>query len=206
MFERFTTVVDAASSYDLTTVGTVKAELNIGSTTTSDAVLRRYISAASRDFARSCNRVFVVETIEDRFSRRSSPFDKPTDTLQLARIPVVEVASVDVDGEVLTEQTDFLVDPESGQIVRVNADGVRLNWSGALVKVIYDAGFETIPSDIEDFVIRKVSARYFAKGRDLSIRQEAVEGIGERQFFGSASGTTADGSDLVDRYRQPVVA
>ena len=60
------TVLTAASSYDLTTLANIKDDLAIPSTdTSSDATLARFITEQSALVAQYCNRVFPIETIQD---------------------------------------------------------------------------------------------------------------------------------------------
>ena len=54
------TVVKPASSFDLTVLATVKAELGIADRA-SDAALAGYIKQASEVVAKFCNRVFALE-------------------------------------------------------------------------------------------------------------------------------------------------
>jgi hypothetical protein len=202
-YRRVTKVTDEASSYDLTTLTNVKQDLGITGTA-NDPALKRYISAVSGNVANYCNRVFAVETIEDRFLRSSS-FTDVTDLLQLSRCPVVEIASVTVDDAPLIAEQDYILNASVGQLIRIDAGGRQCLWHGRTIVVSYDAGFETIPPDLEDAVIRVVTTRYRAKGRDLSIRQESVQGIGERQFWTAANGTASDLGEVLDNYRLEVI-
>jgi len=90
------TVISAASTYDLTTLADVKDDLGITSTA-SDATLARMISAVSAAVANYCNTVFPVETVCDTFypDRLSALYDIPTKVrpLILSRGPVVRTAS-----------------------------------------------------------------------------------------------------------------
>lgn len=208
-----TTVVDQASSYDLTTLINVKAELSIAATTTtSDAVLRRYITSASSAAINYCNRAFVVETIQDQFLSKGATrllSDHPS-ILQLSRWPISELTSVVVDGTTLVEDTDFLTDVTNGQLTKIDSDGNRRNWCGQSITVIYDGGFDTIPSDVEDAVIRMATKRYLAKGRDATLKQRDIPGVISESFWistGADSGNmTPDISDVLDNYRTPILA
>lgn len=206
-----TTVVDQAGSYDLTTLANVKAELSI-TVTTSDSVLRRYITSASAAASQYANRVFVVEGVQDQFLARhnSRLFRDRPEILQLSRWPISELDSVVVDGTTFVDGTDFLTDSINGQLTRIDAAGNRIAWCGQSIVVNYEGGFDTIPPDVQDAIIRMVTVRYLAKGRDLTIRQENIPGVIERQYWvatGSDSGNmTPDVTDVLDNYRTPTLA
>jgi hypothetical protein len=97
------TVTDAATSYDLTTLANVKAELGITSGD-GDTILRRYISGASQAAMQYCNRVFAVETVSEQFlpGRRERMIRGIVSPLQLSRWPLTAVSSVTEDGAALT--------------------------------------------------------------------------------------------------------
>lgn len=208
-----TTVTDQASSYDLTSLVNVKSELSIGaSVTTSDAVLRRYITSASSAAINYCNRVFVVESIQDQFLSKGATRligDRP-DVLQLSRWPISDLTSVAVDGTALVENTDFLTDVTTGQLTKIDSDGNRRNWCGQSIIVVYDGGFDAIPADVEDAVIRMVTKRYRAKGRDSTLKQQNIPGVLEQSFWiatgADAGNLTPDIADILSNYRVPVIA
>jgi hypothetical protein len=203
MFSILTTVVDEASSFDLTSLTNVKAEMGI-TVTTYDTLLSRYISSASLAAAKFCNRVFVVEGVQDRLSsiRDSVLFRNRADVLQLSRWPVVDIISVVVDGTTLVEDTDFLTDAVNGQLTRIDSSGLRTPWCGSVIVINYEAGYETIPSDVEDAAIRMVTARYRSKGRDRNVKSDTVDGVGAIQYWipsGSDAGNlTPDVCDILE--------
>lgn len=205
------TVTTAATSYDLTTLANVKAELS-ASDGANDAVLKRYISSASQAAMQYCNRVFAVETVSEQFlTGWQSPYLRSkVEPLQLARWPIVSVTSVVEDSVTLTAGTDYLVDATNGQITRLMSDGRPTPWLPLLVTVVYVAGYATVPADLEDGIIRMVTKRFLAKGRDPSLRQQNIPGVLEQSFWistGSDSGNmTPDITDILDNYRVPVAA
>jgi len=211
MMQSILTVTTAASTYDLTTLANVKAELGI-TRGSNDATLKRYISSASAAVSQYCNRVFPSETLSENFipSRRDRFVRGDVEPLQLARCPLTAVPSVTEDGMTLTIDNDYLADNTFGQLTRINDDGFPRNWLNAPIVVEYSAGFATIPSDVEDAVIRMVTARYLSKGRDKSLKQESIPGVIERQWWiatGTEAGNmTPDITDILDNYRLPVTA
>jgi hypothetical protein len=205
------TVTTAASSYDLTTLVNVKAEL--GQTDgSSDVILKRYIGGASAAAMQYCNRVFAAESLSEQFlpDHASRLFRGGVSALQLSRWPIIAVTSVTEDSTLLVENTDYLVDKAAGQLTRLDSSGRGRSWSPLPLVVVYSAGYAVIPPDVEDAAIRMVSKRYSAKGRDPTLKAENIPGVLDRQFWiatGSDSGNmTPDITDVLDNYRQPLTA
>ncbi len=204
------TVTSAASSYDLTTLGNVKSELSITDTSHDDD-LRRYITASSASAANYCNRVFPVETVSERFlPGHCYQWIHKSEILQLARYPLITVTSVTEDDTALTVNTDYLINASNGQLTRLSSEH-SIRWLALGITVVYSSGYATIPSDLEDAVIRLVAKRYFSKGRDSTLRQESIPGVREAAYW-IASGDKAPGNitpdiaDILDNYRAPLVA
>jgi hypothetical protein len=208
-----TTVVTAASSYDLTTLAIVKDELSI-TDGSKDTSLRRYITSASAAAAQYCNRKFQVETVKDEFWPERGPrqwaLPGGVERLQLTRWPVVTVASVTENGSALVDGVDYRVDAENGALVRLDAGLYPRKWSAWPIAVQYDGGFSEIPEDAADAVVRMVTKRYSAKGRDATLKQESIPGVLERQFWiatgAEAGNMTPDITDILDNYRVPTLA
>lgn len=196
--------------YDLTTLAAVKDELNI-TDNSKNALLRRYISGASAAAAQECNRVFPVETIMDEVWPHRDPTPGRVfgrfEPLTLSRYPIVSVASVIENGAAL-DSTGFRVDSEKGQLIRLGVNGLPTLWSSATVAVTFSAGFATIPADLEDAVIRMITKRYSAKGRDPTVTQQSIPGVMERRFWfatgDEAGNMTPDVMDVIDGYRVPL--
>jgi hypothetical protein len=211
MMQSITTVTAAATSYDLTTLANVKAELDI-TDGGSDAVLRRYITSASKAAAHYCNRVFAVETVSEAFlpGHRYCAYGQHYAVLQLSRFPLVTVTSVTEDDDLLTVTDDYLVNSSNGQLTRVNSGLLPSRWLELGVTVVYSSGYATVPADLEDAVIRMVTQRYSAKGRDATLKSEEIPGVRSAQYWiatGEEAGAiTPDVADLLDRYRSIVVA
>lgn len=208
-----TTVIVAASSYNLTTLDVVKDELSI-TDSSQDATLTRYITSASAAAASYCNRVFQTETVKDEFwpDRGPSQYMLPTklESLQLSRWPVVAVSLVRENGVLLVEGTDFRTDKDNGALIRLGADGYPTSWCAWPLSVQYVGGFATVPSDIADAVVRMVTKRQSAKGRDSTLKAEDIPGVISRQFWiatgSDAANMTPDVADILDGYRVPVLA
>lgn len=208
MMDPIVTVTTAASSYDLTTLANVKAELDI-SNGDSDTLLRRYISGASKAAAHYCNRVFAVETVSEQFLMTGHHRFNPRGPLQLTRWPLITVTSVTEDDTLLTVDDDYVVNAINGQLTRMSGDVVSC-WSALGVTVVYSSGYATVPADLEDAVVRMVTRRYRAKGRDATLRSEEIPGVISQQFWiatgDEAGNLTPDVLELLNAYRSMVIA
>lgn len=206
------TVIEAAVSYDLTTLAVVKDELSV-SDGSRDAVLQRYIGGASAAVAQYCNRALVVEKVSDEFlpiqdlsyvlmAERIAP-------LQLSRWPVAAVVSVTENGAALVEGVDYRVDAGAAQLTRLTG-GLPCLWPGGAITVVYSAGYDPVPPDLEDAVVRMVTKRYSAKGRDATMKAENIPGVRDVQYWiatgNEAGNLTPDIVDLLGNYRIPVMA
>ncbi len=208
MIPPIVTVTTAADSYDLTTLANAKAELSI-TDGSSDTVLSRYILGASQAAANYCNRVFAVETVSERFLSEHFRWTHKNGVLQLGRFPLITVTSVTEDDTALTVTTDYLVNSSNGQLTRMSSGNVS-RWLGFGITVVYSSGYATVPADLEDAVIRMVTQRYSAKGRDATLRQENIPGVLESSYWvasaNEAGNLTPDVADILDNYRSLAVA
>ena len=219
-----TTVVSAALSRDLTQLATVKEDWGV-QTTADDGFLSRAISRCSAAAEQFCNRVFAIETVQDRFTIGGDGWPnmviRDLEALQLSRWPIVAVSSLTVDGTALTEGTDFIVDATNGRLLRIDADGRSRPWDGALIIVIFSAGYvlpgqnqadfpetaKTLPSDLEDAISRMIYTRYAERQRDPLIKSEYVDGVGRTEYLTPSSdgNLSPDVEDILDNYRVPVI-
>lgn len=213
-FRLISTIVTPAPLYDLTDLATVKDELQI-TAMDGDASLARYISEASKAVHQYCNRTFVVETVLDNFLPRRDGWPgvavNDLDPLQLSRFPIANLSSVVEDGVTLVSGTDFLPDATLGQLTRLDDEGFPMRWPMRPIAITYDAGFAAMPADIVGAVIRAVSQRWFARGRDPMLRGEKVPGVYEAQWWvqagadkGQDGNLSPDIVALIDNYRVPV--
>jgi hypothetical protein len=218
-FQIITTVVTAATSYDLTALQTVKDELG-ELTNNNDALLKRYISNTSAAAAQYCNRVFPVETVSDSFNPWRDAgrvlFHGRQAPLQLSRWPIVAITSVTENGVLLVEGTDFVTDKTNGQLTRyaTNTDPtlplLPTPWWSLPIVVVYSAGYSPIPLDVDDAIVRMVTRRFATKGRDPNLKQQNVPGVIEQSWWiatGTESGNlSVDIADILDNYRVPLAA
>lgn len=155
-----TTVLAAAASYDLTDLGALKGELGIQvGEAKNDAWLTARITEVSKAIARHCKRVFAPELLQDVIDIQQDPFPYQTPggfrALQLSRWPVLAVVSVTQTlalntTQALTEGTDFRVDAEAGELLRLSPfTGVVTAWEAVPVTVVYLAGYGQLQSEAQ---------------------------------------------------------
>jgi hypothetical protein len=214
-----TTVVEAASNYDLVALADVKDDLAITGTEL-DSFLKRAITRASVAAANFCNRVFVAETVQDAVmpDRDAFPYQVPggMKKLQLSRWPVISITSVVEYTTTLVSGTDYTLDAKVGQLTRLDLSSTfPVEWSSLPVTAIYVAGYVTVPADVQDAVTRMVKSRVDGRKRDPFLKVDEVAGVGRQEFWVAAPGTAAAGKDvgdmppdiaeMLERYRVPVV-
>ncbi len=209
-------VTTPATTFDLTTLLRVKAALDINDATMQqDQWLRTAITSCSLAVARECNRVFPVQSYRETFYGGTCyagyygvGYDK---ALQLAQWPIVEITSLAQDSAALTANTDFIVDAASGQLIRLTG-GVPLWWSAANITVEYDAGYATIPGDLQDIVHGLIQGQWqvFGSERDPLLRGEDIPGVASYQYttLANAAGASfaATAKDAINPYRMPAFA
>jgi hypothetical protein len=219
------TVLTAASSYDLTTLDNIKDDLAIPNTdTSSDATLARYITEQSMMVAQYCNRVFPIEAVQDVIYPDRDPYPYQVTgmlpELQLSRWPLVAITLVTDTVAVnvantLTEGTDFVVDEARGWLTKIDPNtGYPTGWSPDQYTVQYTAGYfeggsGTPPADLEMAVLRMVTARFKARGRDPYLRSQGEPGVGNEQYWiGALPGQTGpfppDIAAVLEKYRVPL--
>jgi hypothetical protein len=203
----------ALSNYDLTTLPVVKDELDIKDNS-KDATLKRYITSASAAASQYCNRKFQLEEIQDEFwpDRERYQYQLPggVDVLQLSRWPVTNpIMSVVENSITLVEGTDFRVDYDTGTLIRLDFNLYPRKWFAWPIVAQFSGGFADIPDDIDDAIVRMVTRRFSAKGRDPNLKQQNIPGVMEQSWWiatGTESGNMSpDITDVLDNYRTPVV-
>lgn len=112
--------------------------------------------------------------------------------------------------EAMVLDQDYTLDPNTGQLIRLDPfTGVGTIWEALPVTVSYFAGYGTIPADIEDACLRLVTWRFYARGRDPSLREQEQPGsLGRRVFWiggpPKSGGLPEEVTGLIDRYRTPM--
>lgn len=162
-----------SASMDLTTTAKLKIYLGIAETDTSeDDLLAQLIAQNSKRIEAYCQRHFASSTLTDDFNGTG------TNSLVLATRPLTQLTSVKIDcarsfpaeSEIDTEELSL--DSEAGIITRIDnifPRGVRN------VRVVYVAGFSTVPDDINLACIKLAAASYaHAKSGADGIKSERI--------------------------------
>jgi hypothetical protein len=209
-----TTVTSPAATTALVTLEAVKDELALTSVDAPrDAVLTRYIGAASTAMQRYRGGVFAEQSYRDEITLECGDRRRAEGAsiapLLLAVTPVISIASVTEDGAAL-DSSAWSFSAEPGFLYRKDAAGELTQWSADKIVVTYSAGFAAIPDDIVDACIKAVKWKHFARLRDPAVRSRDVSGVYSASYWGGTGiGGAGDLSqevvDVLDRYRIPAV-
>lgn len=145
-------VTTAASSNVLLTTTEAKTALGIAGSS-RDADVARVVARVSAAIFRACNvrtdgvhaPTLLSEEITETF-RLECPVKG---ALLLSRRRVSEVTTLTEAGTEITEDTDFTVDPASGQLFRLGSSDDFTCWPRGKIVVAYTAGFSTVPDDLK---------------------------------------------------------
>lgn len=207
------TVATPATDRALVTLARVKVELSI-TDAASDDLLTGWIIAES---ARICD---VCGVAADQKGRRTFLAEECVVSLspsEVGRGPIimpwripVAVSAVLVDGAPLASD-EYEVEPMAGLVWRLDAADHRIDWPSARIAITMDGGWdaEDLPAPLTEAALALVTARWFAKDRDPSLKQIKVEGEGEETYW--VGGTSTDGglpsdiAGILAPYCNPVV-
>lgn len=190
------TVSSASTSYDLTTLDTVKNELGLSSTA-SDIALSLMIQQASDFISRYTGRTFARETVVETLPANGEP------NLVLSRTPVVSVAGISYAGSTISSTTFSVDDADAGILFN------KVGWKDTTIynqninlhpsrfgrrdyAVTYTAGYvlpgstsaRTLPYDIERACIDMVKTSYLQRQDDPSVKARKVGDASETRFGG----------------------
>jgi len=183
----------------LTTLANAKEFLKIPvSETEDDSILNRIITAADAFVKNYCGRVLEAADLTELHSTTKGQV-----VLVLDEYPVNSVTSLHDDPErafgadTLIATTDYVVDKAEG-IIRL--DGVYFAGGLQNVQVVYNAGYTTVPADLEQATLELVAQKYHSYDK---IRQ----GIESRSFNGESVSffmgeMLKETRAVLDRYRK----
>lgn len=176
----------------LTTLQTALDELDLVSDGgAQDARLERYIAAASDFLARECRRTFYRGDVVESLPAFGSAY------LLVSRTPIVSVSAITYSGSTIAASEYSVRDADAGMIYRAagwpwSASSLpSITWpavpgtEAAVVQVTYTGGYvtpaqvatlgaRTLPYDLEDACLAIVATRFARRGRDLSVKSEAL--------------------------------
>ena len=179
---------------DLTTLAVVKGYLpGIDALDTQfDTLLERLITAVSAKFATEVGRPLATATTTEIFNGHGGQRLTPK------RWPITAVTSLVVDGEAIAARASvgdsgYVIDDTTSLVLT----GYYFSQGIQNVELTYTAGFTTIPSDVEQAVVKMVCLQFRDKDR---IGQGSRSMQGESVSY-SDGPVLAGWRDVVDLYR-----
>ena len=185
----------------LTTINNVKAYLGL-SGSTHDALLTTLVSAASDAIEAYCGRAFAAADHteyldgDDNGVRRSD--------LLLQHYPILSVTSIHddpdrdwSDGD-LVNSDDYTFYADEGRVV---LDSGSFHTGRRSVKVVYRAGYEAIPDDLQQ-ACAILTAAWFNRGRQGGDGLSG-EGLGQYRADYDTNAWPAAARQLLKPYRVP---
>jgi len=191
---QISTVITPAKSLWLIDLDAALDELGLTSDGGSvDNQVGRMIGQVSAAINNYCNRVFVRQSYRDQFRNfcSASTYGSP---LMLSQAPVAAdtngdlVLTVSEDGNAV-DTTEWEVFASIGMLYRLNSSGGPASWSGSLIVVDYDAGYDLIPDDVQSAAMRWLSMRYSTRGRDTQLKVDEAVGVQRYEYFQVGAGT-----------------
>ena len=202
----YTTVVTPALERNLVSLDDLREQLRVRpGDVANDAWLTKVITRASLAAERYCNRIFALQTYLDTFAGNVTGLTG--EPLMLSQAPVdPESLEVTLDGAGLV-QGDFALEPLAGHLWRITDP--RAWVVGAGLSVVYDAGFDVIPADVQQAVLDLCTMESSARGRDPMLRATESPGLGRQEFWvGGVPGGSLlpqDIASLLNPYRRGMV-
>lgn len=194
------TVLDAALSFDLTTLATFKDTLKIKpSDKTRDDALLRCIRQATGAINKACGRPFALEKVSERFLFDSC---EQTEMLVLNRRPVVPPIETITEGTTILAGDKFdLFDPEHGLLLRAPPPWIASASPGLVI--VYTGGYallDSLPDEIELACLKLATDYYRSEGRDTTVQSVNVPDV-EAVTYGGATADAAAMGPLPDEVR-----
>lgn len=163
---------------NLVTLAEYKAYASITSTT-QDAEINAIIPKASQLVKTICRRTFVDYVNDNKEEVFSGGWNK----LYLKEYPILSIGSVEISTDYgntyteLVEFTDYVLDMEDGAITCLYAAEFPKSVNG--YKVVYTAGYETLPEDLKIAVLDLIT--YYVKN-DMSVHSPKAPGTNSVQI------------------------
>lgn len=196
------TVTVAAASHAIITVEQAKTELSITGSA-QDTLLEDLTKDASAMIAGWCRRdTFASETLQ-----QTERLDEARPCLILDRELNVEITSIVEDGVTLDADE---WERDGALLYRLDANDNRMWWPAcAKIVLTYSAGY-TAGTDVPDIIRRAaldaITTLYRGRGRDVTVRSEQTEGVGETQYFDGRKADvppiSSDRLAALDRFRR----
>ncbi|MHC2016315.1 hypothetical protein [Methylobacterium sp. CM6247] len=214
------TVLSRAASGRLTTLENARMDLGGTLGSSSDLQMQRFIDQASSQAASYCRRVFGRETVRERINLCGYRTDDGG--ILLDRGPIVRILGGMVDGATYAPEAFEVV---GGREVFLTLAGERVCWRGSRLTIDYEAGWllpgeerevngvatlaEDLPADIERAVIQLVGVAASMSGRDITVKSEQTDGVGQTDFYvqgANASLPHPEAESILSQYRRMLFA
>lgn len=171
---------------DLTTTAKVKTHLGITSSA-DDALIGTLVTAASRIIEKYCDNAFNQATYTEYYDGNGEP------DLLLAHGPIISVTSLNVDSgrtyadaTLLTEGSDFVSYKDEARVEMLRGSGLAWAQEDAVfpnaqqaVKIVYVAGYATIPADLELAANEMAAYLYNNRGASMAVSSQSIGGFSE---------------------------
>ena len=178
---------------DLTTVSKFKSYAGITSSTW-DAMLAELVTYVSADVEGACERTFASASYTEYYD------GKWQRSLSLKNYPIISITSINDDtGRTFASSsditsTDYTFDADNGIVSFIYYRPSRGTKS---LKVVYTAGYTTIPKDLELLVLRRIGSIFNRRKSDGS----ASESLGNYSTS-YITEWTAEEKAILARYRR----
>jgi hypothetical protein len=195
--------VTATNNAKLTTLARVKLFLGI-SGSTEDSFITTLIDIATDTIQAYTGRSFSLETITEKLPGTD------TSKIVLSKFPIISITSITDDSGLINLTEYEISDDKAGTVYRKEAIfAFKGNSIGVLgvnsekesennITVIYQAGYTTVPLDIEMAAISYIRSLYLGRSRDSTVSSESVSGV-YSVTYGSGS-LSADVAATLGRY------
>ena len=185
-------VTRPAESLMLITLDQAKAALGIDPADTSqDASIQQLIAAVSTAIDSYCERTFVRQGYRDQI-RRVCDWLAPGQPLETRQWPIpldelgAPVLTITEDGTLL-DPTLWEIEVETGSLYRLDTSAAIYSWTGLLIVIDYDAGYDEIPADVQGATLEYFTSRWAARGRDPALRRETIPDVITQDWYTDAT-------------------
>lgn len=155
------TIVASPSGIDLTTLASVKANYDIDTNLTDhDTLIQDLITQKSKEISVYCGRTFATTTHTEQYDGRGES------VLIVNNYPIQSITSIydDVDrsfsASTLIDSSNYVCTNEDANGGMIRGDGIIFSKGVKNIKVIYSAGYDTIPQDLVYACEKLVMADY----------------------------------------------
>jgi hypothetical protein len=200
----YTTLITPATERALVTLDDLREQLRVRpGDVANDAWLTKVIARASLAAERYCNRIFAKQTYLDTF---------PTGITGVLGEPLI-LSQAPVDPASLTitlvgtdlAATDYGLEPLAAHVWRTGT-----YWSSVSgLVVVFDAGFDPIPADVQQAVLDLCTVENAGRGRDPMLRATESPGLGRQEYWvGGVPGSSLlpqDIASLLNPYRRGMI-